>query len=189
MVGQETMDLIHKLPEDLGDRFAANEEYSRGNLGEEDPSPSADEEDSEYVESVSGDEGGEDGEPDVVETDSEEDEGFPSAPQDVAEDQGLIDIIVAERTILQPKVVTVVPVQQLTGTWLLEPVPKYAGTQAVPAVYRELKSVAAVNLTEKAIVWKAGLMIATVAPMDPVGIKRDSNLERVRALTTIRWAR
>ena len=94
--------------------------------------------------------------------------------------------MVAKRTILQSKAVTVVPVQRLAGTWLLEPVPKWARTQAVPAVYKDIKRIATINLTETAVTWMAGLIVATIAPMDP---DRDSNQERVMALRMIRHAR
>ena len=52
-VGEDTLDLIHKLPTDVGHRFAANEEYNQGTQGREYPSSNSDREDREYKEDVS----------------------------------------------------------------------------------------------------------------------------------------
>ena len=54
------------------------------------------------------------------------------------------------------------------------------------AVYKDIKCIAIINLTERAVTWRSGLITATVAPMDP---NRDCNQERVMALRMIRHAR
>ena len=111
---------------------------------------------------------------------------IPAELRDVPEVRELTSIVIAEKTVLQPKAVTVVPVKRLEGDWLMEPLPKWAGTQAVPAVYRDLQQIAVMNLTERAVTWRAGLIVGTVAPMDA---SQDIPQRRIEALRTIRHAR
>ena len=95
-------------------------------------------------------------------------------------------MIIARRTTLQPKAITLVPVKPLEGEWLIEPLQKWAGAQGIPAVYRDPQGVAMVNLTDRVITWRAGLVVGDAAPLEE---DLDLAQGRVKALQAIKQAR
>ena len=67
----------------------------------------------------------------------------------------------------------------------MEPFPKWARVQAVPAVYRDMSRIAVLNLADRTVVWKPELIAGTAAPMDP---DQDGPQEKVTALRAVHAA-
>ena len=68
----------------------------------------------------------------------------------------------------------------------MEPVAKFAGTQAIPEIYRGLHSVAVTNLTNHPVTWRAGLHMGNAVQMDA---SQDISERRAEALRAVRYAR
>ena len=94
------MDLIHKFPEEMGPKFTAMEGFDYGGVGGECFSSVLYDEDDKWE--------GED--------DSSDEEGpLPAELQRVPEIREITQVIVARKTVLQPKAITVVAVNFLEG--------------------------------------------------------------------------
>ena len=68
----------------------------------------------------------------------------------------------------------------------MEPVPKFAGIQAIPAIYWGLHGVAVANLTNRPVTWGEGLQAGDAVQMDA---SQDISRRRAEVLKIVRYAR
>ena len=61
---------------------------------------------------------------------------------------------------------------------MIEPLQKWAGAQGIPGVYRDPQGVAVVNLTDRIITWRVGLVVGDAAPLgDDLDLEQRRRLE------------